>query len=217
MTENTPLRQKIGEFNLRTETVEEASNDITERLALRYCLLQPEKSPTDFIEEILKPLYNGKQDAPTTLELKIYADHSQQTYQLLMKQLITACVHCINAEVADEAGKHMEAWRHLSNAMYNVGMLEGTIIVEPAVAHIISSRSTSGARRRDEKYSPLRELARELASKKAHTSKRQAAFAVKDQVLAEAKRLGVELSEMQAERTITSWLAGMSFASKRKL
>jgi hypothetical protein len=133
-----------------------------------------------------------------------------------MKFLLTACMHCIEADKADERADQAQAWRHIANAMYSLGLLESMIIIEPALEHIIASRGAKGAQMRSDKREPLREYARTLAAERPFKSKRQAALTIKDAVLQKAKSEGITLSEMQAEHTITSWLKDMSFGSKHE-
>lgn len=215
MTKNS-LLQPIGSFNLECTSAEEAYVQTIERLCALYCILQPEKTVSDFHEFILKPIAESIDNNSLNVQIQTYADHSKYTYRPFITWIITSCMHTVKAHVADEAGLKSKAWSHTINARYYLGLIEGTIILEPALEHIISARSTSGARKRDEKFGPLRELARELAAKKYYPSKRQAALDIKNAILAEAKIFQITLSEMQAERTITGWLEGMSFGGKRQ-
>jgi hypothetical protein len=89
------------------------------------------------------------------------------------------------------------------------------LVLEPVLAHANTERGKAGSTKRDAKFEPLRKLARELASKKRYPSKRNAALSIKDEILAAAKVHEITLSAMQAERTITGWLDGMSFGSKQ--
>ena len=215
MTEK-PSRPLIGEFAISNESVGHARTQILERLGHRYCLLQPDKTIDDFAEEVLMPLAASNVDHPANIEFSYPRAHSQHTYTALMSFLLTACSYCIEADMADEATDQGAAWRHIGNAMYYLGLLEGAIIVEPAIAHIISGRSAAGAQGRTEKYDLLRQLAKKLAQEKPFKSKRQAALSIKEEILAKAKAEGIPLSEMQAERTITGWLKNIPFGSKRK-
>jgi len=215
MTEKSS-RPRIGEFAINTESVDHASTQILERLGTQYCLLQPDKTIDDFAEEVLMPLAASTLDHPAKIEVTYSRAHSQHTDGALMRFLLAACAYIIEADKADEAADQTAAWRHIGNAMYYLGLLEGAIIVEPALEYIISSRSAKGAQGRTKKYTLLREHARKLAAERSFQSKRQAALGIKDEILAKARADGIALSEMQAERTITSWLEDMSFGSKRK-
>jgi len=207
----------IGGFNLEYTSVEEAYVQTIERLCTLYCLLQPEKTATDFHELILKPIANSTDINPANILIELYSDHSKYTYPVFMNWIAASCAHCVHAHVSDEAGQDAKAWSHTVKAHYYLGLTEGTMVLEPALEHIISARSTSGAKKRDEKYEPIREFARELAAKKPYASKRQAALGIKSEILEKARETGLALSEMQAERTISGWLEGMTFGSKRQL
>lgn len=215
MTEKSS-RPQIGDFAISTVSASEATTQILARLGNRYCLLQPHKTIDDFGDEILMPLATAAVDQPAKIKVTYFRAHSEQPYASLMKFLLAACKDCIEADKAEEAADHSGAWRHVANAMYRLGVLEGLIVVEPALEHIISSRSAKGGQSRTVKLEPLRNLARELAQEKPFKSKRQAALSIKDAVLTKARNNGITLSEMQAERTITSWLGDMSFGGKRE-
>jgi hypothetical protein len=209
-------RHHIGSFVISTTSVDEASTGILARLGTQYCLLQPEKTFDDFATEVLIPLAASSPDRPANIEFNYSRAHSKQTYAALMRFLTTACVQSIEADKADERADQAQAWRHIANAMYSLGLLEGSVIIEPALEHIISSRSAKGASVRNNKLEPLREHARKLAAERPFKSRRQAALGIKDAVLQKAKSDGIALSEMQAEHTITSWLKNMPFGSQRK-
>jgi hypothetical protein len=214
MTDTSLNTKKIGGFDLQANTVEEASDAIIERLARFYCLLQPEKSATDFLEEVVKPIFDSTPEKPAAITFTAYTKHSEQTNLGFMTMIATCCAHCIEAQKADEAAMQMKAWQQLSNAMYQLGKLEGLLMVEPAIAHIITSRGAKGAKNRNAKFDPIREFARELASHQTHETKRKAALLIKKAVLAFADKSEVEMSEYEAERTIIKWLDGMTFATK---
>lgn len=216
MTEINSSSKKIGAFALETDSVEVAYATIIERLAIRYCLHQPDKSVKDFHEEILKPIADSTLDTPAKFNFTYATDHSKPTLALYMTQLLEACAYCVEAHTADEEKKQDLAWRHVSNAMYCLGILETTIIIEPAIEHIITVRNKAGGTKRNAKYKPIREYAIELAGKKKYHSARQAALDIQDDVVTFAKAHGVELAEYQRERTISGWLKNMTFASTRR-
>jgi hypothetical protein len=103
----------------------------------------------------------------------------------------------------------------MSHAQYWLGISTGVAVMPDAVDQFVSGRAQAGATKRDAKFEPLRTLARELAAKKIYPSKRNAALSIKPEILAAAKAQNINLSEMQAERTITGWLDGMPFGSKQ--
>lgn len=216
MTTASSTTKKIGEFSFEANSIEEATDEIFKRLTRLYGVLQPDKSASDFFDEILTPIYKSTPENPASISLTIYDNHSQHTYRGFLRLILTTCRYCIEAETADDTGLQVRAWRLIGDAMYQLGLLEGTIVLEPALGQIISSRSAAGAQGRTEKYNSLRGLAKKLAQEKPFKSKRQAALSIKDEVLAKARVDGILLSEMQAERTITGWLKDMPFGSKRK-
>lgn len=205
----------LSSFMLQSTSIDEAHSQIIDRLCFLYSLLQPEKS---FAEDVLKPLATATPENPATLTFQTFEDaaHTNHTFGAYLRFLFSSCAFAIHASIADEIGNHNEAWSYIANAHYQLGLLEGLLLLEPSLAYVISARSTSGAKKRAEKFDPLRELARELATKKYYPSKRQAALGIKAEILAEAQKAGIPLSEMQAERTISGWLDGMTFGSKRQ-
>lgn len=216
MTNSPTIRAKIGEFAIDTATIDDASTQILERIAHIYCRLQPEQTVDDFMVQVYVPLAASSADQPANIEFKYSRAHSEQSYAALMKFLVTACMHCIEADKSDEGTNQAKAWTHIANAMYHLGLLESMVIIEPALEHIIASRAAKGARMRSDKREPLREYARKLAAERPFKSKRQAALTIRDAVLQKAKSDGIPLSEMQAEYTISGWLKNMSFGSKHE-
>lgn len=210
--------QKIGAFDLSSESIDEATDAILARLARVYCILQPGKTSADFWADVMTPIATATPDSPPSISLDIYAEQSKQTYEILLRSMMSVINHVAEATAADEQTTQVNAWAQIANAMYELGMLENSLILEPAVGQIIahqnSGRASVAAKSRIEKLDPLRKLARELAAKKPFTSRRQAALSMKAEILAEAKHLGMSLSEPQAERTITGWLEGMTFAKQ---
>jgi hypothetical protein len=73
----------------------------------------------------------------------------------------------------------------------------------------------SGGQKRSAKYQPLRDYALEAVEKRKFPSRRNAAMVLKNEVLKLAKELQISLSEAQAEKTITGWLAGVTFGGKQ--
>lgn len=220
MTDDPTKIAKITAFELKATSIEEASNQIIERLAVYYAILQPEKSFTD---DVLKPLINSATGAPAEISYQTFADadHSNQTVGTELKFLITACMFATQAQIEEEEGNLEKAWSCIANAQYQMGVFEGAIIVEPALAHVISSRSKSGSDARNAKYEPLRQEARRLALEGTDDgpfpSRRQAVLAIRDRIVAMSreKQHGVNLVPDNAERTIDGWLKDITFAGKR--
>lgn len=211
--------QKVGAFDLSSESIDEATEAILARLARVYCILQPGKTSADFWTDVMTPIAAATPDRPPSISLDIYTEHSEQTYVIFLRWFVSIINHVAEATAAAEQPTHV-AWAHVANAMYQLGMLESSLTWEPAVGQIIahrnSGRASIAAKSRDGKFDPLRKMARELAVKKPFTSRRQAALSIKTAILAEAKHLGMSLSEPQAERTISGWLEDMTFAKQTR-
>lgn len=75
--------------------------------------------------------------------------------------------------------------------------------------------SSMGGKARAQKYAPLREMARSLATARVFQSRRHAALSIANEIVSAAPLHGLRLSPLQAERTISNWIAGIPFASKR--
>lgn len=187
----------------------EALNQLTKRLSDLYCSMLPGKTDADFMVKVFNPII-GKVDVQ--VEDILEGAPRKTNYKTFVNYLWMTCWHI----GAAKERKDVEAWIEIARANYAIGVLEGLIMVEPAVTYTIAARSKTGASKRDAKYSDLRKLAKELAVKRPYTSKRQAALGIKAEILAEASRINVTMSETQAERTITTWLDGMSFGTKRQ-
>ncbi len=70
-------------------------------------------------------------------------------------------------------------------------------------------QASQGGKAKRDKYIPLKEFVKELVKSKSYPSRRNAAQSIKPAVLEKAKALGIALSDMQAEITITGWLKEM--------
>jgi hypothetical protein len=213
-TTTKPSRKPI--FNLEEDTIDEATDKIIKRLTIYYCMLQSEKSVDDFVEDVIRPLSESTAANPAAVNVTTYTKQSERSIRAFMTLIVRSCAHCLEAAVADEAGLQLRAWNQVASAAFQLGTLEGFVMVEPAMAFIQASRGSEAAKTRNEKYTPLREHAVNLARQGSFRTKRQAALGVKEAVLAEASKLGIYLSEQQAERTITTWLEKLAFGPKRQ-
>lgn len=218
MTIDLKTITKISEFELKATTVQEASSQIIERLAVYYTTLQPDSS---FADDVLKPLISSIAGVPAKISYQTFADadHAKYTLKAELTFLIEACSFALQAELEEGDGNVEKAWRCIANAMYQMGVFEGLIIVEPALDHVISQRSKSGSSARNAKYEPLRQEARRLALEgtkgEPFPSRRKAVLAIKDQIVALSRRHGINLVADNAERTIDGWLKDMTFTGKR--
>lgn len=105
---------------------------------------------------------------------------------------------------------------NIAQASMFVGVTKGFLdSLHGGADDFLLQMAKAGARGRDNNYKPLRDFARSEVAKRNFPSRRNAALTLKPSVLALAKELEVALSEQQAERTITGWLADIPFARKR--
>lgn len=207
---------KISDFELEATSIEEASNQIIERLAVYYARFQPERS---FTNDVLKPLLNSASGVPAEISYQTFADadHTKRSLGTELKFLITACGFALQAETEEGEGHLDKAWRCIANAQYQMGVFEGLIIVEPALMHVISSRSKAGATTRNKQYEPLRIRVREIAAKgkngKPFPSRRQAVLAVMKELDDLREELQVEMKSTYPIETIDKWLSDMTFGN----
>ncbi|WP_179401219.1 hypothetical protein [Burkholderia guangdongensis] len=216
MTDIHTQSRKIGEPLPTFDSIDVAADAIIKALFRLYIVMNPDKSAEDFESEILVPIAQSSAQSPARIEVPAFKNHTQHSFVIYMRAICHACAHVIDAGNASEEGHESVGWSHIANAQYLLGFAEGVFALEPALAGVISARSKSGSTERNAKYEPLRRLARELAASGNYPSKRNAALSIKVQILRESQAQGVNLSEAQAERTITKWLDGMTFARKNE-
>lgn len=195
-------------------SIEGAAEELILRLMVHYSILLPEKTATDFTQELLNPFSLASPDEPGTITFN-KKDGPFRGFGKYMQHIIESLALGNIACKAHEEGDSESAWLQMARAFYILGHLEGLMVVEPAIEHVATSRGKSGASKRDSKFEPLRQLARELATKRKYPSKRNAALSIRQQILDKANELGIKLSTDQAERTITKWLDGMTFTPKK--
>ncbi|MCP3654585.1 hypothetical protein [Herbaspirillum sp.] len=186
------------------------AHQILDQLSEMYRLLGILKSAADFREKILGPIIRECVD-PNTIEDNI--ENSADVSNVEMMYLSAA--YAAGGLASHEAGDHENAWLGISHAQYWMGLALGTGFSGGAVNSALSTRGKSGASKRNAKYEPLREFAKELATAKKYRSRRNAALSIKEPVFNKAKKLGVYLSEQQAEKTLTSWLDDIQFPPKK--
>lgn len=207
--------RKFGEPLPAFDSIEAAADSIMKALFRLYIVMNPDKSAKDFGNEVLIPIAQSSAENPAQIEIRAFENHSKHSFMIYMRTICHACAYVQAAQNADEEGRDSAGWSHIANAHYLLGFAEGIFALEPALVGVISARSKSGSTERNAKYEPLRQLARKLAAAGKYPSKRNAALSIKAQILTESQTQGVNLSEAQAERTITGWLEGMTFARKR--
>lgn len=87
-------------------------------------------------------------------------------------------------------------------------------LVGLAVKRSKSLEASKKARKRSEKYDPLRNLAKNLVETGKYKSRRNAAIKIAPKIIEEGKKIGVILSERQAELTIAGWLKDEGLPAK---
>ncbi|PRF27114.1 hypothetical protein C6P98_04655 [Burkholderia multivorans] len=140
---------------------------------------------------------------------------SKSRKQELLDYLRTSCSWAILSRRASEAGDEHKGWVCMCHAQFWLGRARQVSHLPTTVKRIASASGRKGSDKRDEKYRRLRELARDLAAAGNYPSKRNAALSIKETVLKESVARKVNMSEAQAEKTITGWLEGMTFARKK--
>lgn len=173
--------------------------------------LADHKKDGAFEKEILQRYEGHEEIDPQVIESEVLSmwQVTPRTHEDLIG---IACAYAVAAKRATDQDK---AWTYLCQAQYWYGVSSATIVLPDAIEKAHATKASSGASSRDKKYEPLRQLARELAASGKYPSKRNAALSIKDQILAESRKHNVNLSDAQAERTITKWLDGMTFARKQ--
>ncbi|MFM0441318.1 hypothetical protein PQQ84_33145 [Paraburkholderia strydomiana] len=174
-------------------------------------------SPADdeFRATFVDPLWETRDLDPYKMENDVRVAESVR----FEDDLRLTCAWAISSRQLFDQNILSESLTHLCRAYDHLGQARLRARVPTLFGNAISNRGRKGSTKRDEMYAPLRKLAREKAFAKPngepYPSKRNAALSIKDEVLAKARDLGIELSANQAERTITGWLDGMSFGSKQ--
>ena len=140
---------------------------------------------------------------------------SKSRKQALLDYLRTSCSWAILSRRASAAGDEHKGWVCMCHAQFWLGRAQQVSHLPTTVKRTASTEGRKGSNKRDERYEPLRKLARELAAAGTYPSKRNAALSVKERVLKESVAIKVNMSEAQAETTITGWLEGMTFVRKK--
>lgn len=165
-------------------------------------------------ERDISQQYEGEVDIdPLAVESEVTSNWkvTQQTHGDLIKIAFTYAIAAKHASSKDRD----KAWEYLCKAQYWYGVSSATVVLPDAIQRSHRTKSSANASKGNaNRYGPLRELARELAAAGNYPSKRNAAVSIKDQVVAASQKFGINLSEMQAETTITGWLKGMVFIRK---
>lgn len=88
-------------------------------------------------------------------------------------------------------------------------LYKNTNLLESLLQSELKAFASEGGKAKAAKYRPLKELAAKLVNANNFKSRRNAAMKIKQEIIAESKKLNIPLSEAQAEITITNWLKEM--------
>jgi hypothetical protein len=190
---------------------------------LKHCYSVPAEEGN--FESFRKTFYDElKGDASITLKTIIeeflQATKDEADAVILTKKRLTASIrtslyYCHMADLAYADGDTEQAWYFTAEASMWAGMSFGVNHSTQVFRDELKSLAKAGARKRAEKYQPLRDFVLQEVAKRNYKSKRNAALTLKADVLELARQLGIGLSEQQAEKTISGWLDGVAFASKQ--
>ncbi len=141
-------------------------------------------------------------------------DHVAELRLRILAGIKMALHHCVVASISPAGASTVYT---LTQASMFVGVTKGYVdgLPDEDVEDSLLLMARAGAKGRDSKYQPMRDFARAEALKRNFPSRRNAALTLKPNILEMSKKLGVNLSEQQAEKTITGWLSDIPFASKR--
>ncbi len=212
----------------KPRTLTEVQEDLLKRLIDIFCYMYPDQTNSDFYEKIFNPslqrnfpVIDG--DRPEVFAYATRATGQQKViHQGVLNMIfsISGSVREIKEFIANGKENTRSAWIEVARANYHLGVLEGILLVDPAITRIVSERAKAGVAKRDEQYEVVRKYARELAEAgrsngEPFPSRRQAVLAIQERVIAYSlKHLTKPLKEENAFRTIDKWLSDVHFAGK---
>lgn len=193
-------------------------------------------SDDEFIEDILKPLPRldrRETDQPLEILLQYATDQEKaKGYDAIARSpispILLSATYYFRAMRARDTSHPDAAWSYLAEARYwcGIAMAEKGLssALQQAADGVKRDMAASGAKKRSERFQPLRDLACDLARNSAPpsgwSSRNHAVQVVKPKVLELAESAGIKVSPKQIERTIDDWLAALPDAaqlfSKRK-
>ena len=175
------------------------------------------KSVDAFKAEHFRPMYEDKSINANKMANDFFEIPPSEKSNPYIDLMRLSCAYCVEAIRAVESTENDKAWIYVSYAHYWLGVVVGARMISGTAELALSQRAKAGAAARDKRYDVLRELARKLAAEGNFQSKRSAALGIKEEIVKRSndKDLDIKLKPDQAERTITKWLDGMSFARMR--
>ncbi len=221
------IKQTLPEFQLawldhNPQTLGENVSALIHDLGQPFLSTGDPRPFADFAEAFLDEIAASPNSDPRVQILLFYHrarsqnDNDGAVMQMRIMAAIKMALHfCFIA--AETSPGNPNLLHRLTQASTFVGLAKGFAsgVKMSAQDDPLVQMARAGAKGRDNIYQPLRDFARSEVKKRNFLSRRNAALTLKPEVLDLAKVLGVYLSEQQAERTITTWLSGITFAGKR--
>ena len=160
-------------------------------------------------------MYDDQDMRATEIEAAMMSNPQTDRGITFLDLLRLSCAYCIEAIRAEDSSEPDNSWIYASYAQYWLGVAIGSRLVIGAAGAALSERGRAGAIARNQILEPVRKHARTLALARPYKSKRNAALSIKAEILELAAKHGQPISDSQAETTITGWLKGIPFGSKR--
>lgn len=195
-------------------TPDDATDQVIDRVCSLYCFMRPDKTPDDFLTQVFMPIAERKD-----IEADEVFKSEQTSYKVFFNFLWATCFYAAKAQRCIDADEPDNAWIALAKANYKLGVLEGLILVDPALRAAYSERAAHSAKTRAEKrFGALKAHAIELAKEHLEGTKAEAARKIKDAIveLSKSEKFKVNLSPDNAEKLLSQWLTGLPFGGKRK-
>ncbi|MBR8653160.1 hypothetical protein KDH83_07510 [Achromobacter sp. Marseille-Q0513] len=190
----------------------------------------------EFIEDVLKPLPRldrRETDQPLEILLQCATDQEKaKDYDASARSpvspILLSATYYFRAMHARDTSHPDAAWSYLVEAWYWCGVAMAgkglQVALQQAADGVKRDMAASGAKKRSERFQPLRDLACDLARNSAPpsgcSSRNHAVQVVNPKVLELADSAGIKVSLKQIERTIDDWLKALPDAaqlfSKRK-
>lgn len=189
------------------------ATQIVEQLSAMYEMLDTENSADDFGRMIFTPMMESQPD-PNEIEDK-FEDGDVSNLDMLR----LSCAYAVGAFAADASDDYDNAWLAVSHAQYWMGVAFGLGFMKGAKKAALSDRAKAASDKRNAVYHDLKSYARKLAlegypeTNRPYPSRRQAALGIRDRVVAKSQS-SIKLKPDNAERTITKWLADLTFPPK---
>lgn len=202
MASNTSTNNRESHNELACEAM---AFQVLNQLSEMYESLGIDKTAADFKPDIIDHLVAAEAD-PNDIE-DGFAD--RDVSNLEMMQL--SCAYALGALASLDVAERENSWLGIAHAQYWMGVAFGIGFMKGFRKKALSERGSAGGLARSAKFEPLRQHARKLALARNYNSRLHAAMKLEEEVIAEAKRLGIEVKSETLYRRIYDWLKGMTF------